>query len=272
MHTKAVFLDIDGTIVNMEGNIPPSAKTAILQAKANGHKMVLCTGRSRFQIYDELLALGFSGIVGAAGAFVDADGKEIFHAHIDEEHRKSSYDYLESNQFIYCYQADKGIVLNNRCKEGMIEVMHKRGMSDFRVERLIGNMQLTEEPWTNPTNEKIIYYNAPIPVSKVAKDLAPYFDVVAMSMGNINDYSGEIGINGIHKATGMEMYLQHVGIDKKDCIAVGDGANDLQMMEYAGISVAMGNATDEVKKRADMVTDHIDADGLYHAFGKLGLI
>ena len=87
---KVVFLDIDGTIVNAAGEIPASTKEAIRRAKANGHKMVICSGRSRFQIYDELLNLGFSGIVGAAGAFVEADGEEIFHAYIDEEHRRST--------------------------------------------------------------------------------------------------------------------------------------------------------------------------------------
>ena len=76
---KVVFLDVDGTMVNDRGEIPESTKEAVRRAKANGHKMVVCTGRSRFQIYDELLELGFSGIVGAAGVFVIADGKEIYH-------------------------------------------------------------------------------------------------------------------------------------------------------------------------------------------------
>ena len=83
-HKKVVFLDVDGTMVNDRGEIPESTKEAVRRAKANGHKMVVCTGRSRFQIYDELLELGFSGIVGGAGVFVIADGKEIYHAYIGE--------------------------------------------------------------------------------------------------------------------------------------------------------------------------------------------
>ncbi len=61
-HKKVVFLDVDGTMVNDRGEIPESTKEAVRRAKANGHKMVVCTGRSRFQIYDELLELGFSGL------------------------------------------------------------------------------------------------------------------------------------------------------------------------------------------------------------------
>ena len=238
-HKKVVFLDVDGTMVNDRGEIPESTKEAVRRAKANGHKMVVCTGRSRFQIYDELLELGFSGIVGAAGVFVIADGKEIYHAYIDE---------------------------------GILEIYRKMGMSEERLVRLTGNMHLTEEPWKNPRNEKLLYYNAPFPVAKVHADLEPYFDTVAISLEGMGEYAGEIGINGINKATGMERYLKAAGIAREDSIAVGDGPNDLQMMEYAGIGIAMGNAREEVKERADMVTSSIDDDGIYRAFETLGLL
>lgn len=272
MERKVVFLDVDGTMVNQQGKIPESAKIAVKEAQARGHKMVVCTGRSRFQIYPELLNLGFSGIVGGAGAFVIAQEKEIFHAYIDEAHRKSSFEYLEHNGFLFCYQADDGVVLNQRSSEGMVEKYRNAGMDEKRLKRLIGNMHLTEEPWKNEKNEKIIYYDAPFTVEKVHQDLEPYFDAVAISLDGMDAYAGEIGINGINKATGMEYYLNHVGIPREDCIAVGDGPNDLQMMEYAKIGIAMGNARDEVKQRADMITTHIDDDGIYRAFKKLGLI
>jgi hypothetical protein len=55
-------------------------------------------------------------------------------------------------------------------------------------------------------------------------------------------------------------------------IAFGDGANDIDMLEYAGIGVAMGNASDIAKASADMVTERIDADGIYLALKKIGLI
>ena len=75
-----------------------------------------------------------------------------------------------------------------------------------------------------------------------------------------------------HPPTGMERYLNAAGIAREDSIAVGDGPNDLQMMEYAGIGIAMGNAIEEVKERADMVTSSINNDGIYRAFETLGLL
>ena len=97
MNQKVVFLDVDGTIVNDKGIIPESTKTAIRKAVENGHKLVVCSGRSLFQLPQMLLDLGFSGMVTAAGAQVIADGKEIYHAVIDEEHRKFIVDYMEKN-------------------------------------------------------------------------------------------------------------------------------------------------------------------------------
>lgn len=271
MKTKAVFLDIDGTMVNSKGHIPESTKDAIRLARKNGHKMIICSGRSRFQIYDKLLNIGFSGIVGAAGAFVIADNREIFHAYMDETQRKNSYEYLEGNGFFVSYQTDTGLVLNQRSADGILEIYQSIGMSKSRMERLVKNLTIAAEPWQNPKIEKFLYYNSPFPVEKVHADLAPYFDVVPISLEGLDDSCGEVGINGIDKATGMELYLNHVGIPREDSIAVGDAINDLPMFQYAGKSVAMGNGKEDIKAFADMVTDHIDHDGLYNAFKKLGL-
>ena len=89
MNQKVVFLDVDGTIVNDKGIIPESTQIAIRKAVENGHKLVVCSGRSLFQLPQMLLDLGFSGMVTAAGAQVIAGGKEIYHAVIDEEHAVS---------------------------------------------------------------------------------------------------------------------------------------------------------------------------------------
>ena len=92
MNQKVVFLDVEGTNVNDKG-------IAIRKAVENGHKLVVCSGRSLFQLPQMLLDLGFSGMVTAAGAQVIAGGKEIYHAVIDEEHRKFIVDYMEKNNF-----------------------------------------------------------------------------------------------------------------------------------------------------------------------------
>lgn len=78
MNQKVVFLDVDGTIVNDKGIIPESTQIAIRKAVENGHKLVVCSGRSLFQLPQMLLDLGFSGMVTAAGAQVIARTEKKF--------------------------------------------------------------------------------------------------------------------------------------------------------------------------------------------------
>ena len=74
------------------------------------------------------------------------------------------------------------------------------------------------------------------------------------------------------KASGIESILRHFGIKKEECIAFGDGGNDIEMLEYCGIGVAMGNALDGVKAVADHITDTVDNDGIAKALRHYGVI
>ena len=74
------------------------------------------------------------------------------------------------------------------------------------------------------------------------------------------------------KPVGMQKILDHYGIDQKDTIAFGDGGNDMTMLEFAAIGVAMGNANDEVKSHADYVTDTSENDGILKAFQHFGIL
>lgn len=78
METKYIFLDIDGTLVDFQGKLADSALEALKAAKANGHKLFVCTGRQRSQIYPWLLEkITFDGAVCSSGAYVMADGECI---------------------------------------------------------------------------------------------------------------------------------------------------------------------------------------------------
>lgn len=83
---------------------------------------------------------------------------------------------------------------------------------------------------------------------------------------------GEFGQIGIHKAVGVDALAQHRGISREQMIAFGDAEPDLELIEYVGTGVAMGNGAQVLKERADLVADHIDEGGLAKAFHTLGLI
>lgn len=272
MDRKIVFLDVDGTLVNAQGIIPESAKYAIKKAKENGHKMVVCSGRSLFQIQEELLKLGFDGIISSAGACITSDGGEIYRAQMDEEHRKLASEYLDEKNAIYFFQMAEGMVISPKNKERLLEYGKEQGMDEDYVKQFLSSLYVQEQVWDNDKEEKIVYFESDASLGQMHQDLLPYFDVVPGSMIGADEKSGEIGISGISKATAMEIYLKHEGVTRENSVAIGDGPNDLQMMDYAGTSVAMGNALDTVKERADMVTSDINEDGILKAFEVLGLI
>lgn len=85
-----------------------------------------------------------------------------------------------------------------------------------------------------------------------------------MSFQISNNSSGEISSRGINKAFGMQKYLEHAGIARENTIAFGDGTNDIEMLKYAHIGVAMGNAVETLKKQANYVTSGVD-EGWYKA-------
>lgn len=272
MKKHAVFLDIDGTLVNFDGTIPKSTIEALQRARENGHQLVICTGRSRFQISKALLSYGFDGIVCAAGACVEHCGHEVFHTYIPEEKRRELTEFLTKENITFDMQAANGIVLNNFSKRGLIQHFEQLGMDEDRFKWVVGKMEVRDDVWNNPFEEKAVYYDAPFSLSEMQEKIGPYFQVVGFSFENSDGFSGEIGIAGVTKATGMERYLKEIGLSREDSIGIGDGPNDFEMVEYAGVGVAMGNAIPELKEKADYVTSRITEDGIANAFAHLGLI
>ena len=82
----------------------------------------------------------------------------------------------------------------------------------------------------------------------------------------------EITPQGIEKASSLEILLEKLGIDRKSLIACGDGYNDIPMMRYAGLAVAMENAQPETKEWADFIATSNDADGVAAAIEKFILL
>ena len=79
MGKKLIFLDVDGTLTDYDNHIPASAAAAIRKARANGHRVYLCTGRSKAEIYDEIWAIGLDGMIGGNGCYAEEHGRVLFH-------------------------------------------------------------------------------------------------------------------------------------------------------------------------------------------------
>ena len=110
---------------------------------------------------------------------------------------------------------------------------------------------------------KMLYIGGPLEL--VRSGLAPHLQVVANTVGLAPDMMGEVMLPGITKATGIDEALRALGMDLSESVAIGDGANDVEMVEHAGLGIAMGNSSPDLLAVADYVTDDVEADGLAKA-------
>ncbi len=269
---KILFFDIDGTLVEFRGGMPDSSKEALLRAKENGHKIVLCTGRSKKQIYPWLLEIGFDGIVAAAGAYVECEGNVAFRHAMEREAIRKAVRHFRTWGAAYGFQTADAFVVHRDQAEPMHQVFVDMGVSADKIDSIFDGLRKEDGEGFYPKVEKMIYYKSPLAVQQVRELFAPELEVTASSFEEPDETSGEVASAGIHKAYGMQKAIAYFGLCRDDSIAFGDGPNDMEMMQYAKIGVAMGNAVSELKRAAYMVTDDIAQDGVLHAMQKLGLV
>ncbi len=266
---KIIFLDVDGTLVDMHQNIAESTKEAIRKARQNGHYVVLCTGRMYSGIQPRLLEIGFDGVVASAGANVYWNGEEIYSICIPKEELAKISDILNKHNAIYAFEGIDGRFMDELNSKRLTEYCASLGMEWIINEFPIN---ITETPYDNDKIDSGIYINADVEVDQIQKEVGDKVKVTGASFGEERRFNGELTLMGTHKASGIDYLINHLNLSKDDVIAIGDGLNDLEMIEYANVGVAMGNAVDELKSLADLVTDSIMNDGVYKAFKKLELI
>ena len=277
MKTKYLFLDIDGTLVGYDSKMPESALAALNAAKKNGHTVIIASGRSRSIIYPDLLAaVDFDGIIASGGACVVCGGEVIFRSTIKGDTLRGIVNYLRREGIRFIVQSSEASYGEPDFRTIMIPAMIKSGFSEELLNKSYADVITVDDILSVPDIEKFSYYLSPLSPQKISDDNDGKFYVTDFSVGKAADesgmYFGEMNMAGVNKATAIERYMAHVGAPISDSIAFGDSGNDLEMMKFAGFSVAMGNATQPIKDAADMITDDVDKDGIYNAFVKLGLI
>lgn len=274
---KIIFIDVDGALVNYENQIPASAIEAIRQARANGHLVFICTGRSRSEVYPEIWDIGLDGMIGGNGSYVEYNNEVIMHQTISYEncvkivdwlHTKGLEFYLESNSGLYGSEE-----FETKAEPVIREYSKRKGReySKLTVKDVFPDMIFGGGLYRNDLN-KVSYilnsYQDYIDTRNQFKDLQNG------TWGGAGETAlfGDIGVRDITKAHAIDVLLKHIGATKEQTIAFGDAKIDIPMLEYCSYGVAMGNGGDEIKKVADYVTDEVDADGLKNAFIKLELI
>ena len=121
---KIVFLDVDGTLINYEAKLPASAAKAVDQARANGHKVYICTGCSKAEIEQRNLC-ELDGMIGGNGAYVEDDGKVVMHQGLSREDVKHIVDWCNERHLGFYLEANSGMYCNDYMLEQGPETMVK---------------------------------------------------------------------------------------------------------------------------------------------------
>lgn len=275
---KAVFLDVDGTFVNDRGVVPPSARQAVIAARANGHRVFLCTGRSTAELWEEILEPGFDGVIASAGGYVEYAGAVLLHRSVPVEVLRRVVEFFDHHGVEYYLEANSGLYGSRRAKERLRELIFgtvsdedvlaelEKGLGGF-----IDSLVIDPDPVREDIN-KISFLDSHLPIERIRAEFAGVLDVIHATVPMFGPNSGEMSIPGIHKATAIELLIEHAGIARADTIAYGDGVNDLEMLRFVGLGVAMGNARPALLDVADRVTADADHDGILRSFEDLGLV
>jgi len=275
------FFDIDGTLVGFGRNeLIPSTQRALARTKENGHQLLICTGRSLRQIPAWLKENNlFDGIVASAGAHVIYHGAEIYFRAMSPDTVRRSIHLFTENEIPYTLQGEKHNYFAKAFAGRLVESLaEKAGVLPEQIEKLFGDYVLTTDPdgaeivAANDAILGMLYEKSPFDHERMRRALGSELNVNPSSFNKPDPYSGEITQSAITKAAGIKTVMEHLHVPREETAAFGDGHNDIEMLQFAGIGVAMGNAPDAVKAAADLVTDSLESDGLYHAMQKLHLV
>lgn len=241
---KLIATDLDGTLLNSDKQISDENQRWIARAREAGIEPTIATGRHRLSVldtYGKQLQIQIPIVTLNGGLVLAPDGTVLMTNPLAQDEIRYLHQLAnEYNTAWLAFTADDIInrddILERRTKYDDIWLKYVFRCEDTRVLKQI--------------HTRLREYGA--------------FELSSADKLNI-----EINPVGIHKAFGLEYVCQRLHIDRRQVIAIGDGLNDVAMLKWAGLGIAMANATDEVKAAADMVTESCDDDGVGRAIEKV---
>ena len=273
---KIVFFDVDGTLVTRNNHIPKSTKNAIKALKENGIIPVIATGRAPVLVREIVEMLEIDTFIAMNGQYIVHEGQVLYENPIDLNlvdqmvefavERKDGIILSTSDEII----ANSAISLVNR---GNLYMFLKGlvGIIPHRIKVRMWNRMMSKAP------EKEAYENKEIFMMNINANQEEQLVYEAafgedLTFTRANEMSMDIISKGTSKATGIERLTKSLGIPVENTYAFGDGLNDLEMLQKVGTGVAMANGFEELKAKADMVTDSVFSDGISKGLKRLGLI
>ncbi|MCP9612666.1 Cof-type HAD-IIB family hydrolase [Coprobacter tertius] len=261
MKVKAIFFDIDGTLVSFDTHkIQPSTIQAIKEVRKKGIKTFIATGRP-LNLIGELPGLEFDGYITLNGAYCETDKQtEIYKNPIPKNDLNKAIEYLETdnNPFACAFMTKNEIVVNR---------------IDEKV-RTLSEMVNTPLPILTPLemikHKEVLQINIFVNEEKEKYLMETVFTHCVASRWN--PLFADVNSRENSKQTGIDKILTYYGLELSETMAFGDGGNDIPMLKHVATGIAMGNAGEKVKEAADYITTTVDDNGIYNALKYFSII
>ena len=256
MKRKYIFFDIDGTLVAGGYNktyVPESAKVALKKLREAGHFLAIATGRSQAMALGYMRELGFENMVSDGGYGVTINGELVDITPLNKQDVIRVIDECKEKNIPWALQVDNSVV---------------RSAPDNRFQDFTNDVYMQTE---------VVEGLDPANYDKIYKAYIACYEPTEYTLESLKSVpwgrflKEYIFVEPSDKAFGIRRILDHFGAETSDVVVFGDAANDLSMFVDGWTKVAMGNAIDELKQRADYVTTDVDKDGIYNACVALGL-
>ena len=256
---KAVFFDIDGTLVSFKTHrMPSSTVDALDRLRARGIRIFVASGRPR-SLIDNLGDYPFDGYVTCNGSLVEVGDETVYCRPLALETAIRVVDVLEAQGRTALVFQEKGTLMNfldDRAPVvGPVIQMPMPPVGDVRA--AVRARKTCQISCYVTVGEEEVWGFSRMPGVAFQRWHPMILDLTA---------------DGVAKGIGAQAAIDRLGIRREEAMSFGDGGNDKDLLRWAGIGIAMGNAKDDVKAVADEVTEDVDSDGLARALARHGLL
>lgn len=257
MNYKIVFFDVDGTITHHEnGSISHKTKEAIYTLKNKGIKVVAATGRP-LSLCNEIRELGIDTFITANGGYVKHNNEVIHKNTMDRKIIQDVFEFAQKEKDALSFYTEE-FTMNGIENQNTIKALKE-------------TLSLNEYPGTTELTliEEVFLMCLFANDESAEKYVSRFPD---LTFRRWHPFVLNVLQEDISKSLAIKKTLEYFNIDKTEAAAFGDGENDIDMLEIAGLGIAMGNGNDKVKEIADYVTKKSSEDGIYFALKKYRII
>ena len=254
---KAAFFDIDGTLLSFKTHlVSPGTIQAFEELHRQGIHTFISSGRPKVLIPP--MPVGFDGYVTMNGGYCFVGNQVLLRNPIPQEETDRWLQYAEQENLCTMIFTEHEMYVNTHSDPVANAI---RNQLEFQMPPLLPTLQMM--------GRETFQVIAIMPAQR-DNDVLQMLPHCRLPRWH-PQFSDLVNADN-SKATGIDSILHHYGIDRNECIGFGDGGNDIEMLDFCGIGVAMGNADDNVKAHADYVTTSVDDEGIANALRQLHII